>query len=95
MAVVSCGPCGLPLSIAYGDGWSGQWLCAGPHPANISPSPLRPRAHTYTGGHWPCRSVRIVPRARTLNRGRGGRVAEITFHSSTLGLQGAQLVKAR
>ena len=29
----------------------------------IPPPPLRPRVHTYTGGHWPCRSVRKVPRA--------------------------------
>ena len=65
LAVVSCGPCGLPPSIAYGEGWSGQWLCAGPHPANTySPPPLRPRVHTYTGSQWPFRSVKKVPRAR-------------------------------
>ena len=52
--------CGLPLSIAYEEGWSGQWLCAEPHPANTY-APLRPRAHTCTGSHWPCRSVRKVP----------------------------------
>ena len=63
LAVVSCGPCGPPPSIAYGEGWSGQWLCAGPHPANTYSPPLRPRVHTYTSSQWPCRSVKKVPRA--------------------------------
>ena len=71
LAVVSCGPCGLPPSIAYGEGWSGQWLCAGPHPANTySPPPLRPRVHTYTGSQRPCRSVKKVPRAILVASGR-------------------------
>ena len=47
LAVVSCGPCGLPPSIAYGEGWGGQWLCAGPHPANTY-SPPPPCAHAFT-----------------------------------------------
>ena len=33
-------------------------------PTPLTPMPpLRPRAHACTGSHWPCRSVRKVPRA--------------------------------
>ena len=34
-----------------------------PDPTPLTPTPLRPRVHTYTGSQWPFRSVKKVPRA--------------------------------